>query len=447
MTAGAFSKPPGRFALPRRGDRAAAALNDVLRADPGADGPLASVTPVATLATLATILTHRECAPEHAGTVRAMCLTNPAVLPRWHQEDRGKRNEHAGVHEIAPAGAYAAVPTWSGRKDWLTFVVPLAIAQGAEILRKHEVSAAALRDWAKVKSGYVPQDCLTTGRRVIVRPKTLASVLGFTERYIKALNACARELGLEVVAQVGRMLKQDERKWCYDNGSRQRGLATEVALTVPAAVRLARQLARRAGDTAVDSFTPPKRLARQSPTSRSNGVPSRPSGREGGVGSADPASTKAARRRRTRRLATEVARSVPWLASERLGRLTPPLTRFANAAEPWTAADIVGMLEEHTLRTGRMPIEQLEIRTTPAAVLASILRGVDPVDDLQGPAFSSVDRGVDPTPCGGPSCDGHGWITPDAGPPTRCPDCPPSIRTWRPDVEAAHLDEFGDPPF
>ena len=46
------------------------------------------------------------------------------------------------------------------------------------------------------------------GRRCVVKPGTLASVISLSKRQTQLLNQAARELGLEVVVQRGRMLTQ-----------------------------------------------------------------------------------------------------------------------------------------------------------------------------------------------------------------------------------------------
>jgi len=139
--------------------------------------------------------------------VRQLCRTDRSVLPRWHQDDRGETNAHRGIHVQAADGAYAPIPVWSGREHWLTVVVPVAIAIHRHELVAAHISPYSLRQWALVKSGYA---CPRTGRRVIVRPDTIASVLGVSERHVERINALARKIGLEAVALLGRMLTFEE---------------------------------------------------------------------------------------------------------------------------------------------------------------------------------------------------------------------------------------------
>lgn len=377
------------------------------------------------------LLAHRRCDVEHAATVRRLCVKDREVLPRWHQDDRGPANAHRGVHVVAPEGAYASVPVWSGRDHWLAFVVPVAIATHCDLMRQAGISADMFRAWAAVKSGYAQA---RTGRRCITRPDTVASVMGVTARHVERCNAVARTIGLEVVILAGRMLTLEESTGARRRGSRQRGLSTEVALTVPTALR-----------SAVDSVTPTsgrtttRKSHRRFPSSHGLAADKKEA--------APPPRLQEAvrRRRRARQLASELVRIVPWLRSERPGRLAPALSRFATAEPPWSAQDVAATIGTHTLQTGRGEIREERIRTRPAVLLASILRGIDVEGDNPGLA-GSFDP-APPVPCDRPDCDGHGWIELEDGKVAKCPACPASIRSWRSDDELLSLDEDGEPPF
>lgn len=382
-----------------------------------------------------TLRQHRQCSPEHASLVRRACMRDRSVLPRWHQDDRGQRNAHLGHHDAAPAGAYSRIPAWSGRDHWVNVTVPVAIAVRPDVLRKHHVSPAMLREAARVKSGYAQQ---RNGRRCIVRPKTLASVLQVTDRHVKNINACLRELGLEVVVRTGRMLNETERYACWRRGSRQRGLASEVALTTPAPAQ-----------SAVDEFTPPKRSLPPQNTYGYLGFLHGLAAEREGAASPQPRRKRRPPLQAARRLAADVVRTVPWLASERPGRLAPALARFAATDQPWTAQDVAHAITTHNLLLGRGPITPDKIRTRPAALLAAILRGLDeladhPTLDPFGPATPPPPA----EPCGGPDCD-HGWIPASHGCVRPCPDCPPAVRRSEQvrDLPPLALNENGEPPF
>lgn len=364
--------------------------------------------------------------------MRQLCRTDRSVLPRWHQDDRGETNAHRGIHVQAAAGAYARIPVWSGREHWLTVVVPVAIAIHRHELVAAHISPDSLRQWALVKSGYA---CPRTGRRVIVRPDTIASVLGVSERHVERINALARKIGLEAVALLGRMLTFEESAAARRRGSRQRGLSTEVALTVPSAVR-----------EAVCSVTPTRGNSRHHLTS----------GREGFLHAASGEMTDAAARRArpkrsrglapARRTAAELVRIVPWLARERPGRMAPALNRFVHATTPWNAADIATALDARDRRTGQGVIFEADIRTRPAALLAHLLTDIDPWADH--PRLPDLE-----VACTYPGCDGHGWINETdehgyafARP---CPQCPPWRRASHTSTEEDgwNAERSGEPPF
>lgn len=371
-----------------------------------------------------TLRTHRRCAPEHAGQVRQLCVSDRSVLPRWHQDDRGRSDAHRGIHVAAPDGAYSRIACWRSREHWLTWVVPAAIGLHRDVLRRRHVDPDTFRTWATVKSGYAHAG---TGRCCVVRPDTLASVMDMSERTVQRCTAAAREMGLEVVVLAGRMLTFPEVAHARRYGSRQRGLSTEVALTNPQVIGLL-----------VDHVTPTRGRRVPNQTSPSTGVPHGLTAEQKGAAPPRPDPKEPHRKRSSPAgwcLAQELARSVPWLATEHPARLAPALTRFAACRRPWQAADIVIAIADHTARLGAGQIRPEAIRTRPAALLAAILRHLDPITDhpaLIADPFSDPA----PEPCGDPDCD-HGWITqtrPEDGHEAlrACPRCPPTVRTQHP---------------
>lgn len=402
--------------------------------------------------------THRACAPEHAQFVRVACLYDRGVLPRWHQDDRGDRNAHRGVHSRAPEGAYANIAVWNGRQHWLSFVIPTAIACHRELLKREELSPITFSLWARVESGYAQDQ--RTGRRCIVRPATVATVMGCTPNTVRKCRRVARHLGLQVVVLLGRMLTAEECYAARRRGSRQRGLSTECALTIPRAlssssVSVSPTRGRASTLPAHLDITPLSALTGEqteaaSPQPRPRrldrarvGAPQEPpepfptpelplrvsrrhppqSGRQGGCSS------------HARHAAHHLVGMLPWLRTERPGRLAPALTRFvdpAHATPVWTAQDLTDAISDLRTRRGLLTtLTDTHIRTRPAVVLAGFLRQLDPVADHPRLAH------LDPTHlrCHRPECD-HGWITVlvPAPPPreellheavTRCPRCRP----------------------
>ncbi|MDN5797268.1 MAG: hypothetical protein L0H79_16145 [Intrasporangium sp.] len=384
-------------------------------------------TPSQTARTRA-VLAHRVCAPEHAAYVRARCLHDTSCLPRWHQRDRGASNAHRGHHTIAPPGAYCTIPAWAGRHVFLA-VAKLVLAKHAQVLAEEQVSAALLLEYLRVRTGYAQA---RTGRRCIVRPKVLASVLDAAINTVHRCQRAARRIGLEVVVMAGRMLTLAESTAARRRGSAQRGLSTEVAFTIPLpAQRLA---------PVVDLVTPTSGRATTGKTRGNHSPTHAASGDRTDTTPSRPRQRGPARRHRTpgRRLAGQLCARLAWLAGESPARCAPALTRFATAATPWDAQHIILALADQALRRGiTSPLRSDRIATRPAVVLAGLLRGLDETaDHPDAPAFEAP-------PCTRTDCD-HGWIRIDQDTVAPCPDCPPSVRGHRIDDEEP-LD--AEPPF
>jgi hypothetical protein len=380
--------------------------------------------------------THRVCDAKDQPFVSSACLYDRGVLPRRHQDDRGTRNASRGIHRQAPAGAYCGVRPWDGRQHWLAFIVPIAIAMNTQILKDEELSAETLLIWARVESGYAQDQ--RTGRRCIVRPDTVASVMGVHKKTVSRCRRVARKLGIQVVIEPGRMLTFAECTRARRAGSCQRGLSTETALTIPAPVALALLSATPTRGKATSSKGHLLSSPLESTTTKRTEAapPPRQPKRFSGVSPA-------------RHLAADLVKTVPWLHSERPGRLVPALSRFATSRPSWTAQDVIDAIQ--TIRDRRGLVTALtedQIRTRPAVVLAAFLRELDPHDDHPRLAL------VDPVElrCGRPECD-HGWITVDevlAGYPLvrRCDQCQPGA--WPAPNAEDYLAEVGhndEPPF
>jgi hypothetical protein len=140
---------------------------------------------------------------------------------------------------------------------------------------------------------------------------------------------------------------------------------------------------------------------------------------------------------------------VPWLRTERPGRLAPALNRFATSRPSWTAQDVIDAIQTIRERRGLVTtLTEDQIRTRPAVVLAAFLREPDPHDDH--PRLALVDPAA--LRCERPECD-HGWITvPEilAGYPLvrRCDQCRPGA--WPAPNAEVYLDELehnDEPPF
>lgn len=171
----------------------------------------------------------RKVTPAQADVVRLAAEHDRRVLPRWQRDGDS-------MHWTAEPGAYAGLLAWRSREHWLATVVPAAIAARPELLRalptesRWSVSVETLRLYLRTLSLYAH----ATGRRCIVRPDRLAELMGVSKRTVHYCQRAARRLELVVVVQEGRMLTELEVMKVRAQGSRQRGLAAEQALVVPA---------------------------------------------------------------------------------------------------------------------------------------------------------------------------------------------------------------------
>ena len=205
---------------------------------------------------------------------------------------------------VAPPGAYSSIPAWSGRHAFLA-LAEVVVREGQEVLAREQVSAGLLAAYLRVRTGYVQE--LRTGRRCIVRPKVLATVLDVAENTVHRCQRAARALGLEVVVLPGRMLTAEE---CYSarrRGSPQRGLCTEVGFTIP-------RKRAGAGRGLVDIVTPTSGRASRAKTS------GYPSTTHAARGEKADATASRQRRRVSAQLARGLIERLPWLSGESPGR-------------------------------------------------------------------------------------------------------------------------------
>lgn len=389
---------------------------------PGADPmPACPVVPEDPRERRRIALTARECPPGLGPWVERRCLRTPALLPRRHQTDRwrNKTASPGGVHYPTPDGAHTGLPAWRSRRHWLETVVPAAVELMPE-KRARLVSEDLLLRYLRVRSGYAHP---ATGRGAVVRPDTIASVLGASKRQVQNAQKVARDIGLEVVVQTGRMLTWAERMEAWRSGSHQRGLATEVSFTVPEPLR-------KTLTDPVDVFTPPRRSKPSSTSHLNIPSPDAASGEKTDAAPPRPVTRRPCRRKSGTHLAAHLVKLVPWLRHERPGRLGPALARFATASTPWSAQDVHLALTDLARRRGHTAaLTEDRIITRPAVVLAGLLRELDPDADHPSAAAFPTEP---PTPCRRPDCD-HGWITLRDGRGreviAKCRTCPPGVRS------------------
>jgi hypothetical protein len=312
--------------------------------------------------------------------------------------------------------SYAGIVVWGGRKDFLERVVPTVARANLGVLRKHKLALDTLLRVARVKTGYADP---RTGRWCMVRPATLANAAGVSKTTVMVANRVLRELGLEVRVFEGRMLDADERKVAQATGSTQRGLSSVTAFTVPS-------MARRVVDSRTPSRGP---SSSKNSTDLSSSVARYASGMKAGAPRRQ-SRTDGRAWAKARRLASELVAEVGWLAGEATKRMLPALLKFARAEIAWSGADVAAAIQ---LRNRRLELPQIDpgrIRTRKAAVLAHLVRQIDPYSD-------HPNAGGPLRPCGHPDCDGTGWRTGatvvergvEYTSVHRCPDCPPELRS------------------
>ena len=368
-------------------------------------------------------LTSRECPDGLGPWVERRCMRTPALLPRRHQTDRWrpKSAAPAGLHYETPDGAHTGIPAWRSRRHWLDTVVPAALKLMPE-KRARLVSEDLLIRYLRVRSGYAHPD---TGRGAIVRPDTIASVLGVGKRQVQNAQKVARDMGLEVVIQTGRMLTWAERMEAWRSGSHQRGLATEVSFTIPEPLRKT-----PTESEPVDVCTPPRRSKTSSIPRLNSLSPNAAGGETKDAAPPRPRTKEPCRRRAGTHLAGQLVKIVPWLRHEQPGRLGPALARFATASTPWSAQDVALALTDLSRRRGHTTaLTEDRILTRPAVVLAGLLRDLDVEADHPTAAAFPAEP---PKPCRRPDCD-HGWITLRDGRGrevvAKCRTCPPGVRS------------------
>lgn len=327
------------------------------------------------------------------------------MLPRRHH---GRPRIHT---LLAPERAYAGIPAWLSREHWLSWTVPIAIGLRPELLKRHHVATSTFRLWARCESLYADHK---TGRRVIVRPDQVASLMEVSERTVQNCRAAARELDILVDVVEGRMLTRVETL-PFSEVSPIRGISNESACTTPTWL----VLAVRTNPQVVDIFTPtssgvaePQKLPVHPGIprrARDKAAPSSPqlqrrSPAGAGESAVDP--QKFALRAATAALARELVSALPWLGEEQPGRIRPILARFVRGPLPWSATDVRDYLALRDTRLQQPAVTADRIRTRPAAVLAAALRDADPqADHPRGdqliepvtPPPAVYDRAVRPT--------------------------------------------------
>lgn len=294
------------------------------------------------------------------------------MLPRWGI------NSPIRDHGADP-GQYTGTIGWTSREHYLTYTVPIALRLRADVLKLHRVDPATFLRWVTAKSLYAQHH--RSGRRVIVRPQTLAGLLQCSLSTVHRCQRAARGLGLEIVITPGRMLSDFEAYKARKNGSPQRGLSTVSAFVVPTWI-----------EHPVDHDTPSSGLflsgsvtdcsALKQRKARSKGAPLR---------SAPPPQRKPRPRGPGWTLAQDLTQQVIFLHRCPPGRITSQLQRFTTPDVPhWTSERLTRAMDTVNRRHGYNA--PTHAKTTPWGLLAWYLHQIDPIADNPG-----LDRPLVPT--------------------------------------------------
>jgi len=268
-------------------------------------------------------------------------------------------------------GAYAGVLGWSSREHYLRVVVPITLQLHREVLRRHEIAVDTFRRFLAAKSLYAQEQ--RSGRTVIVRPDTVAGLAGLSERHVQKCNRAARELGLEIVLETGRMLSELEVYAARRRGSPQRGLSTVTAFVVPGVVRLL-----------VYSATPTRGESSSSSVKKSSTFNDRSAKSKSAPLRSAPSPTKRVTRRKPPgwRLAVDLTGQAVFLRRCSPSRVAPQLARFTRCPHRWTATQLIRAMDQVNVRLGYS--SPVRATRSPWALLKWYLEQIDEVADAPG---------------------------------------------------------------
>lgn len=307
----------------------------------------------------------------HAARVLRLAPKNHDVLPRWGI------NSPIRDHGANP-GQYSGTIGWTSREHYLEHVVPAAIAAHADVLAQHHVSPEVFTSWVAAKSLYAQER--RSGRRVIVRPVTLAGLMQCAKRTVQRCQAAARAIGLEVVITPGRMLSEFEVYAARKKGSPQRGLSTVTAFVVPAELcHVVERVTPTSGEVLSASVTNLSTFKQRSARSKGAPLRSAPHRRRSG------APRKAARNRSGPAwdLAVALTKQVIFLHRCTPGRIVGQLQRFTDPKRTggmrWTTTRVLEGMELVNRRLGYAA--PVQAKTAPWGLLAWYLGQIDPFAD------------------------------------------------------------------
>lgn len=258
---------------------------------------------------------------------------------------------------LPPSTSLGSLPTWGGRQRWLTAVaVALATAEGQQIRRAHEVSAATVRAVARADAEAADY---RSGRGVATSHATVARRIRRCPRSVAAARAVLAALGLSVTVAAGRYLTASERAAARAvHGRHQVRAASTRALTLPRRAWTICNLPRRGHKTSqFKSLRSTKRTRKRVPRQQHN------------------------RPLWIQRLAGHLVERLPWLGRRHLGYLCDALMGL-GLTDAWTASDLITITNQRNLDAGLMAIpasnQRHPIRLFCHQVRAALNHGANP---------------------------------------------------------------------
>lgn len=194
----------------------------------------------------------------------------------------------------APEGAYAALPAWSSRRQYLAAVAAAVGSEQGRALRK-----AWVRKWVADEPFWAIVHALAsfadnrTGRGVTASRQTIAVKAGLLDdvdvstdagrrrvqaamKRVQQVTAILTELGLYAMVRVGRPLSAREQAMFRARELYQKAVGNEAALIVPGRLAAAAAARRPAGDGATFHLHPETSTRSSSPVTE---IPNKPRSR------------------------------------------------------------------------------------------------------------------------------------------------------------------------
>lgn len=475
---GVSSAPAAALALYRRAARAQLQPVQDTPAGPGPTYPMVSSTRARAVAT---------------------SWRPPSNAPRAVVSLRPKSSRHREalrVETVALPGCYAGITAWTSREAWLKGVRLYLVHYPEALTGPCMRDATSVDTFMAVMTATVQEAEPGTGRGIRASRAKVATAAGCDVKTVQRVWRFARRR-LRVLVDVAhaRPLTELERhsvrsghRMVDGTRCRQRGTTGLRAANTPKWlvpwIAMANPI-QPAQETPppvspVDFVPPPRRAAGERKSPVEIGSPgdqdavslrstrrtrsARRSDHEGPTDSCPPRRARKPRSRLTgEALVRDLIRSAPWAARLSPRRSAPDFAPFEDAG--WTAQVWLDVARAILTAPGRRPPSRIKAPFAFARWLCDQM-----VPDAPPPTEQHEPTPVVLTACGGPRCDGAGWLLPqqtavvddelseageliftiklvtDTTYASSCPDCPPGIRSQVLE-DIAQVDDNGNPLF